>query len=72
MGRSRSGSGGGTLLVRLGVASPLILATALAGCGGPAPPPVKEGRSAYSYDDDEIDPANLRPPEKQSRSRGRR
>ena len=49
-----------------------VLATLLAGCGDPAPSPVKEGRSAFSYDDDEIDPANLAPRKGQTRARGRR
>ena len=50
----------------------LILATVMAGCGDPAPSPAKEGRSAFSYDDDEIDPANLAPRKGRTKARGRR
>ena len=50
----------------------LVLAAVMAGCGDPAPSPVKEGRSAFSYDDDEIDPANLAPRKGQAKARGRR
>ncbi len=50
----------------------VVLATVVAGCGDPAPSPVKEGRSAFSYDDDEIDPANLAPRKGQTKARDRR
>lgn len=50
----------------------IVLATVMAGCGDPAPPPVEEGRSAFSYDDDEVDPANLAPRKGQTKAWGRR
>ncbi len=58
--------------VKRRIAPLLILATVMAGCNGPAPSPVKEGRTAFSYDDDEIDPDNLGPRKAQVKVRGRR
>jgi hypothetical protein len=40
----------------------LLLAVTQTGCGGPAPAPAPAaGRSPFSYDDDEIDPAHRKP-----------
>lgn len=50
----------------------LVLAGFALGCGNPAPPPSKEGPSAFSYDDDEIDPATLKPAKGQAKAKGRR
>ena len=55
-----------------------ILALAIAplgfagGCGDrPTPPPPKAGAAAFSYDDDEIDPANLKTVKKQAKTQTR-
>ena len=65
--------GAGEVPTRRGrLATLIVLATVMAGCGDPALPPAQEGRSAFSYDDDEIDPANLAPRKGQTRARGRR